>query len=64
MRLLSHDGDQANVRFTMDELLLLRELLDKFCAGGEADIALHEAEAMLRRLDSALERLKILPSAD
>jgi hypothetical protein len=47
-----------------DELLLLRELLEKYCAGGNADVPLHDAEALLRRVAAVLERLSVLPAPD
>ncbi len=64
MKILSHDEDQVDVRFTTGELILLRHLLDQFCTGAHADISVVEAEALLRRLAAALERLTVTPPAD
>lgn len=64
MKLLSDDEDQLDLRLTMDELVLLRDLLRQHCIGGTADIPLYEAETLLRSLDTALDRLGIVPPAD
>ena len=64
MKLLSHDEDQVDVRFTTGELILLRHLLDHFCTGAHADISVAEAEALLRRLAATLERLTVTPPVD
>ena len=64
MRLLSQDEDQLDLRLTFDEFILLRDLLDEHCTADPADISLHEAEALLRFINSTLERLDMLPPAD
>jgi hypothetical protein len=64
MKLLSHDEDHVDVRFTTGELILLRHLLDQFCTGAHADISVVEAEALLRRLAAAVERLTVTPPVD
>ena len=64
MKFLSDDEDQLDLRLTMDELVLLRDVLRQHCNGGTADVPLYEAEALLRSLETALDRLGIVPSAD
>ena len=64
MKVLRHDEDQVDVRFTTGELILLRHLLDQFCTGAHADISVVEAEELLRRVAAALERLTVAPPVD
>ena len=64
MRLLSHDEDQLDLRFSVEELVLLRDLLEQHCNGRQPDISLYEAETLLRVLDSTLDRLEIERPAD
>ena len=64
MKLLSHDEDQVDVRFTTGELILLHHLLDQFCTGAYADVSVLEAEALLRRVAATLERLRVTPPVD
>ena len=64
MKLLSDDDDQLDLRLTMDELVLLRDLLRQHCIGATAEVPIYEAEALLRSLDTTLDRLGIVPPAD
>jgi hypothetical protein len=64
MRLLSQDEDQLDLRVTFDEFILLRDLLDEHCTGDAADISLYDAEALLRFMNTTLERLDMLPPSD
>ena len=64
MKLLSHDEDEVDVRFTTGEFILLRHLLEQFCTGAHADISIVEAEALSRRVAAALERLIATPPVD
>ena len=70
MKLLGQEEDQVDVRLTIDELVLLRNTLNEFCNGMHLtdndflvilDTSRSEAEELLLRLTSAVDRLKYHP---
>jgi hypothetical protein len=70
MKLLGQADDHVDVRLTLGELVLLRNVLNEICNGMQftdndfatiLDAQRSEAEDLLLRVNSALDRLKILP---
>lgn len=70
MKLLSQEEDQVDVRLAIEELVLLRNALNEFCNGMHLtdndflvilDTNRSEAEELLLRLTSAIDRLKFHP---
>lgn len=68
MRLLSYEDDYADLRMSVDELVLLSNALDELCNGIEYDemefaerigVDRSEADMFRRRLLDVLERLGI-----
>jgi hypothetical protein len=69
MKLIGQAEDQVDVRLSLEELVLLRNVLNEICNGMEftdndfaviLDTQRSEAEDLLMRISSALDRLKIL----
>ena len=70
MKLIGQLEDQVEVRLSLDELVLLRNVLNEVCHGmhfTENDLAAifdmnrSDAEDLLMHLSNALDRLHILP---
>lgn len=70
MKLISQAEDQVEVRLSLDELVLLRNVLNEICHGMHLTdndfVAIlntqrSEAEDLLMHLSNALDRLEILP---
>jgi len=64
----AHDEDQVDVRLSFDELVLVNNALRELCFGfhlSDRDfenilgVPRYEAEALLRRTQGALERLRL-----
>jgi hypothetical protein len=69
LELIGQAEDQVDVRLSLEELVLLRNVLNEICNGMEftdndfaviLDTQRSEAEDLLMRISSALDRLKIL----
>ena len=72
MRLLAQEDDQADVRISLQELVLLTNMLHEVCRGFSFndqefqdifDATRADAEALLRRMDVVLDRLGV-PAQD
>jgi hypothetical protein len=70
MKLLGQLEDQVDVRLDLDELILLRNVLNEVCNGMQftdndfqtiLDVRRSEVQDLLMRVNSALDRLKIVP---
>jgi hypothetical protein len=70
MKLIGQVEDQVDVRLSVDELILVRNVLNEVCNGMHftdndfrtiLDTDRSEAEDLLRRIGTALDRLRILP---
>jgi len=70
MRLRGQDDDQVDVRLSIEELVLLKNMLQEVCNGmGFSDndfvtifgVNRAEAEALLLRTTGVLERLRLFP---
>ncbi|MGH6926109.1 MAG: hypothetical protein ACRED5_20475 [Propylenella sp.] len=70
LKLIGQAEDHVDVRLTLGELVLLRNVLNEICNGMQftdndfaaiLDAQRSEAEDLLMRVSSAIERLKILP---
>jgi hypothetical protein len=68
MKLFGHDEDQVDVRLSLDELVLVNRALRELCFGfhlSDPDfhailgVPRYEAEALLRRTQTALQRLRL-----
>lgn len=69
MRLRGQNDDQVDIRLSIDEFMLLRNMLHEMCTGMhftdndfQAIFSTNraEAEGLLRRADSVLERLRLI----
>jgi hypothetical protein len=70
MRLINQAEDQVDLRFSLEELILLRNVLNEICNGMQftdndfvaiLDAQRPEVEGLLLRFTTALDRLQILP---
>ena len=70
MKLIGRQEDQVEVRLSLEELVLLRNILDEICNGMQftdrdfqviLDTNRAQADDLLLRISNALERLNILP---
>ena len=70
MKFLGHQDESVDVRLSVDEFMLLKRALEEMCtamAFSDRDFEVilgvqrHEAEGLLRRLDSVLARLRLVP---
>lgn len=70
MRLRGQDDDQVDVRLTVDELVLLKNMLNEVCNGMSFNdndfqtifgFTRAEAEGLLLRTNGVLERLRLIP---
>lgn len=71
MKLLAHDEDQIDVRLSLEELVLIRSVLDQSFelfheSEFEIRLGMHpdEAGALLRRIAGVLEKLGIATAID
>ncbi len=70
MKLLAQLEDQVDVRLSLEELVLLRNVLNEICNGMSftdndflaiIDAQRSEAEDLLNRVNTALDRLNLFP---
>ena len=70
MKLIGKVEDQVDVRLSLEELILLRNVLNEICNGMQFtdndfrvifDINKSEVETLLLRISNTLDRLNILP---
>jgi hypothetical protein len=70
MKLIGQVEDQVDVRLSLEELILLRNVFDEICNGMQFtdndfraifDTNKSEVETLLLRISNALDRLNILP---
>jgi hypothetical protein len=70
MKLIGQVEDQVEVRLSLEELILLRNVLNEICNGMQftdndfraiLDANKSEVETLLLRISNALDRLNILP---
>ena len=70
MKLIGQAEDQVDVRLSVEELILLRNVLNEICNGMQftdndfvaiLDIQRSEAEHLLMHLGNVLDRLQMLP---
>jgi hypothetical protein len=69
MRLRGQNDDQVDIRLSIDEFMLLKNMLQEVCTGmhfSDNDfrtifgVNRAEAEGLLRRADGVLERLRLI----